>query len=459
MAIDNSVISYDQEKYLAKQLLQRSYLKLVMSSLCDQDQMREGAGLTAYMVRYKRMNAPTSTLTEGTTPSASTFSLEQVTVTLDQWGDYVQLTDIAQLTAKHQVIQEAVKLLADNAARVMDREITIVLLAGTNVQFGDGSVTTRATVTSTMKISDTVLQKARVTMVNNGAPPRGGPAGDARQVAAQGNFQNGVSYVAVCGPELVSDIQTPSTSFGSFVSSAVYANAKALYNAEVGMWLGFRIVETNFLPKFVLLGNKTAAVSSAASDGGGITGFSITAATSGGSLASATFGWKLTRKDLLRGFEEAISIVHTTATGGGTAKFTFVMPSTSGYVYNLYFDNTAANAGGATTDAGLGLAGSNLAASSSTVITTFASSTVTPPGNLLSGNTSADPSAIYPMFIFGEAAVGWVGFYKPKFLLTGAAPEKVDPLAQYRTAGYKFFGKAVIKDQTRLLRLEVASTF
>jgi hypothetical protein len=55
--------------------------------------------------------------------------------------------------------------------------------------------------------------------------------------------------------------------------------------------------------------------------------------------------------------------------------------------------------------------------------------------------------------------VGWVGFYKPKFMLTGAAAEKVDPLAQYRTAGYKFFGKAVIKDQTRLLRIEVASTY
>lgn len=455
MAITNSTITYDQEKYLAKQLLQRSYLKLVMSSLCDQDQMREGAGLTAYMVRYKRMNTPTATLTEGTTPTTQgTFTLEQVTVTLDQWGDYLTITDVAQLTAKHQVVQEAVKLLADNAARVMDREITIVLLSGTNIQYGDGSVSSRATVTSTMKISDTVLQKARVTMVNNGAPPRGGPAGDARQVAAQGNFQNGVAYVAVCGPELVSDIQQPSTSFGSFVSAAVYANAKALYNAEVGMWLGFRIVETNFLPKFVLLGNKTTAAAEGADCGG--TGFTVDVLNGAGTLAnSTTFAWKITRKDLLRGFEEAISIIHTTATGAADDTFTFTAPSTSGYVYNVYFDKTSAS----TTDAGLGLASENVAASGVATILSVATSSTTPPGNLLSGGTSADPSAIYPMFIFGEAAVGWVGFYKPKFLLTGASAEKVDPLAQYRTAGYKFFGKAVIKDQTRLLRLEVASTF
>jgi hypothetical protein len=70
MAITNSTISLDQEKYLAKQLLQRSYLKLVMSSLCDQDQMREGSGLTAYMVRYRRMNVPTSTLPSPGCPRA-----------------------------------------------------------------------------------------------------------------------------------------------------------------------------------------------------------------------------------------------------------------------------------------------------------------------------------------------------------------------------------------------------
>lgn len=459
MAIDNSAISLDQEKFLAAKLLQRSYIKLVMGALCDQDQMREGAGLTAYMVRYKRMNVPTATLTEGVTPTASTFALEQVTVTLDQWGDYVQITDVAQLTAKHQVVQEAVRLLADNAARVMDREITLVLLAGTNIQFGDGSVLTRDTITSSMKMNEQVLNKAAVNLVNAGAPPRGGPAGDARQVAAQGTYQQGTSYVLVSGAEIVRDVMQPSTSFGTFASAATYANAKALFNTEVGTWLGFRFVETNFLPKFVLLGNSTVSSGSGAgttNNAAGITGLTQVITGSGGSLNNATFGWKLTRKDLLRGFEEAISIVHTVTTGAGSSKVAFTMPSTAGFVYNLYFDTTAG--GGSTTDAGLGLVSANNAAGATVTVTAVPVSTTTPPNNInVTANVS--PSAVYPAFIFGEAAVGWVGFYKPKFMITSAAAEKVDPLAQYRTAGYKFFGKAVIKDQTRLLRLEVASTY
>lgn len=458
----NNTVVLDQAKYLSKRLLARSHLRCVMSSLCDQDQMQEGSGLTAYMVRYKRMNAPVTTLTEGTPPAvASTFTLEQVTVTLDQWGDFVQISDVAQLTANHPLMKAATDLLADNAARVMDREITQVILAGTNIQYGDGSVITRDTIQSTMKISDQSLQKARVTLVNAGAPPRGGPAGDARPVAAQGNFANGSTYVAVCGPEVLSDIMQPSTSFGSFVSAAVYANTKALYNAEIGQWLGYRFVETNFLPKFVQLGNATVSIGSGAgtwANAGGITGLTITTTLAGGLLGNATFGLKITRKDLLRGFEEAISQVKTITTGGATAKLTFTMPSTAGYVYNVYLDTVAG--GGSTSDALLSAIYTNLAAASVSNYTSAVPANVAnPPASLRSSGDGFDPAAIYPVFIFGEAAVGWVGFYKAKFLMSGSGAEKADPLAQFRTAGYKFFGKAVIKDGTRLLRIEAASTY
>jgi len=348
--IINSVISYDQEKFLVNKLLDRSSLRLVMGGLCDNISMREGAGLTAYMVRYKRMDVPLSTLTEATTPTQSTFSLEQVTVTLDQWGDYLEISDVAQLTAKHPLMTQCVELLADNAARVMDREITIVMLAGTNVQYGDGSVASRSTITSSMIISDTIVQKVRVTMVNNGAPPRGGPSGDAKQVATSGNFQNGNSYVAVCSPNVIGDVQRPSTSFGTRASAATYPNDKALYASVVGTWQGVRFVETNFIPKFVLFGGTTTAVA-AGPDAG--TGFTI--AVGSGSLSNATYYWKITRKDLQRGFEEAISIEHTTATGAGSSSLSFTAPATAGYVYNIYL-------GSSTGDSNLKLAKENLAA-------------------------------------------------------------------------------------------------
>lgn len=455
--IVNSVITSDQEKFLVGKLLDRSSLRLVMGGLCDNISMREGAGLTAYMVRYKRMNVPLSTLTEATTPTQSTFALEEVTVTLDQWGDYLEISDVAQLTAKHPLMTQCVELLADNAARVMDREITIVMLAGTNVQFGDASVTTRATITSSMTINDTVIQKVRVTMVNNGAPPRGGPSGDAKQVATSGTFLGSQSYVAVCGPEVIGDVMRPSNSLGTWAAAATYSNAKALYSSEVGTWQNVRFVETNFIPKFVLLGNTTATVTDAGT-GAGVT---VNLPTDNiGSLKSSTvFFFKVTRKDLLRGFEEAISIAHssTTAATGDTESIKFTAPSTAGYVYNIYFDTVST--GGTGTDATMKLVKENLAASGIYSVLTVPTSGATAPASLRSSGDGDDPAAIHPVFVVAEAALAWAGFYKSKVLMSPNGATKDDPLAQRRTVGYKFFGKSVIKDQTRLLRLELASTY
>lgn len=448
--LTSSGLSTDQEKFLVGKLLDRSYLNLVMGSLCDKLQMREGAGKTAYMVRYKRMNVPMATLTEGVLPSSSTFTLEEVTVTLDQWGDWLEISDVAQLTTKHPVMQQAQLLLADNAARVMDREICVVLLAGTNVIFGDGSVTDRQSINETMTISDGLLKDARAQLANDGAPAYGSPAGDAKEVAS--GFSRGQGYILVCGPEIVNDISSPSVSYGTFVSYANFNDSSKLLTAEVGKWLNFRVLETNFIPRFTRLGNTTIA--NASGSGFGVTGLTVTAVDGGGSLTSATsYAYKVTRKDLLRGFEEAISIIHTTtSTGAGNNEsFTFALPSTVGYVYNVYFDKTSAS----TTDAGLGLVSANNAASATVAVTAVATG-VQPPGSVGS-STNTTISLIHPVFIVAQSALAWCGFYKPKMMLSPNTATKDDPLAQKRTIGYKFFGKAVIKDQTRLLRLEVAN--
>ena len=447
-----STISLDQEKFLVAKLLDRSYLNLVMGSLCDKLQMREGAGKTAYMVRYKRLNVPVAALTEGSAGSSNTMVLEEVTVTLDQWGDWLEISDVVQLTTKHPIMQQANVLLGDNAARVMDREICVVLLAGTNIIYGDGSVTDRQSINETMTISDGLLKDARAQLANDGAPAYGSPAGDAKEVAT--GFSRGQGYILVCGPEVVNDISSPSVSYGTFVSYANFNDSTKLLTSEIGKWLNFRILETNFIPRFTRLGNTTIAVASAGNMG--LTGFVCTAVDGGGTLTSATsFAWKITRKDLLRGFEEAISIIHTTtsAAAANNESFTFAMPSTAGYVYNVYFDKTSAS----TTDAGLGLVSSNVAASATATVTAVAGASAAQPPGSVGSSTNTTVSLIHPVFIVAQSALAWAGFYKPRMMMSPNTATKDDPLAQKRTIGYKFFGKAVIKDQTRLLRLEVVN--
>jgi N4-gp56 family major capsid protein len=458
--ISSTTTATDQQKFLVYKMISRNRTRIVAASVCDKMKMQEGSGLTAYFIRYQRMNVPVATLTEGVPPSYNALgTIQQVTVTMDQWGDVLLLTDVTQLTTYHPILDIAMQLLADNAQRVIDREVQLVWLANTNVSYGDGSVVTRRTITSGMTLSDAVIAQARVTMSDAGASPRGGPNGDEIEVANAASVSNsirgGLHYLGVAGPHVITEIQKLGTNFGSWVSVSTYQDKKNLYNGEVGDWLGVRWVETNFIPKFTALGNSTEAVVDGAAFGTGTP--TVTETATGGTLnKNATYSFKVTRKDLQRGFEEAISYTHTHATtnaGSNTYKLTFAFPSTAGYVYNIYFDTVQAGSGASAADTALKLVASNIAASASVEVTAIASTGTTAPDHNTSGKT------IHPVYFIGEEACNWVGLQDLKTYVTTDQSTLSDVLNQLKGVGYKFMAKAMVRDTTRILRVEVCSTY
>lgn len=455
----SSSLSTDQRKFLADKLLRNTYLKLVCAAVCSSQQFERGAGATGYFVRYKRMFTPQSTITEGTDPTPSNFTLDQVTLTLDQWGDALQITDVAKLTTKHPVMQIANKLLADNAQRVIDREIQVVMLAGTNIIYGDGSVTSRATVTKDMKMSDDVLDKAYVTLGDAGAQPRGASGGvdnyKVSDVGSPSTLKGPQAYIGICSVQVTTDLRRAAAAYGGWPATMTYAKPEAILNCEVGMYRGIRWVESNFLPKLQRLGNATTAVVTANAFGTDTP--VVTAVASGGSLAqSTTYNYKVTRKDLLRGFEEHISIEHTTATtgaGGAVQSFTFNFTGlTAGYVYNIYF-------GSATGDANLKqFATTNIAVGATATVGAVPSSTVTAPANLRAVGDGDDPSTLHIVYIHGEESMVWSELQDLKFMVTEdkAAPGNILALNQW--VSYKFMAKAMRCNENFMLRLELAST-
>lgn len=450
MAVMNSSsLATDQRKFLAAKLLRNIYLKLVCASVCSSVRFERGSGLTGYFVRYKRMNVPVTTISEGVDPTPSAFTIEQVTVTLEQWGDALQITDVAVLTTAHPVMSLAQQLLADNAQRVIDREVQLVWLAGTNIIYGDGTVTTRATITKDMKATDDVIGKAYVTLGDAGAQPRGQAGGvdnyDKAGTSSPSSITGPSAYLGICGMQITQDVRRAAMAYGTWAAYATYADPKAISRNETGMWNGIRWVETNFIPKYVRYGNATTAVASAASFGtapeGGATPVIVAGAGGSGTLAQGTtYNWKITRKDLTRGFEEAISIEHTTATtgaGGATQFFTFTMPSTTGYVYNVYF-------GSSTGDANLKqFATTNIAASGVATVNAVPGTTVTAPANLRAVADGQDPSTIHILYLHGEESCIWSELQDLEFMVIKNTPAPGNLLGLNQWVSYKFLGKAM----------------
>jgi N4-gp56 family major capsid protein len=454
--IKNATISLDQEKFLEMQLLHNAMLTLSCGDICIEKTQPEGTGEQAHFIRYVRMNIPLAKLTEGITPTQSSFAPEEITVDQDQWGDVVVLSDRAQYTARHPLVQTAVRMLADNAARVIDREIQLVWLAGTNVQFGNGTVTTRRDITSAMTMDDATIGKARVTLVDGGASPRGAGLGDQdffKQGEKGGAIKAGRHFVAIASTQVMEDIMQENGALGVWLDVAMYNDAQKIYNAEVGIWRKMRWVESNFLPKFVLLGTSTAAVASLGTDAS----MTITAVNGGGTLTSgATYFWKVTRKDLKRGFEEAISIAHSTAAtaAGNDESFTFLSAAAAGFAYNLYFDTVAG--GGTGTDATMRLVHENVPPSTTVTVTAVPATGANPPDNI---DATGGPASVHPVYIHGEESCAWVGMQKLKISVVPSGATKDDPLDQRKPIGYKFMGKTIILNQAFMLRIEVASAF
>lgn len=78
-------------------------------------------------------------LTEGVTPAGRAMQYEDVSVTLAQYGDYVEITDKVMDMAEDPVLKDASKLCGEQAAETMESLLWGVLKGGTNLYYTNGS--------------------------------------------------------------------------------------------------------------------------------------------------------------------------------------------------------------------------------------------------------------------------------------------------------------------------------
>ena len=166
----------------------------------------------------------TTPLIEGVTPAGSRLANQDYTVTLNQYGDFVTITDVVIDTHTDPVLQQATDILGEQAAVTVETLRFNVLKAGTNVFYAN-SVAGRSSVVTAITLAD----QRRVTTGLN----RQNAKKITQVVASSADFNTKsveASYMAVCHPDLETDIRTMT----GFKPVADYGPHTTPFEGEIG---------------------------------------------------------------------------------------------------------------------------------------------------------------------------------------------------------------------------------
>lgn len=200
---------------------------------------------------FNRLALALTPLNEGVTPAGSNLTMNSITAVLSQYGDFTYITDVAEFLYDRSLIKDASDVLGIQATEVMDTVIMNVVASGTNVVYGDGSVSTRGTVTTAMKLTSAIITRyVRFLERNNvekfGAMPIIGNA-----------------YALIAHPDVIADLRQDT----NWVSAVNYSSPTPsneyrgdLFTGELGYWQGARVISTTMSPTYAAAGSTAQTV-------------------------------------------------------------------------------------------------------------------------------------------------------------------------------------------------------
>lgn len=173
-----------------------------------------------------------ASLTEWVTPDDTAITFTTISLTANQYGMYAIISDILEDVSPVPMVSNALKVIGQNMARIIDQVIQGVLSAGTNVIYA-GDATTRASIDASDLMTATTLAKANAFLSTKAAPV----------------FWDG--YIACMHPNVIFDLQT-GTSTWAFMDLSKYTEAgrAQLVKGEIGKMFNVRVVSSPFIQTF-----------------------------------------------------------------------------------------------------------------------------------------------------------------------------------------------------------------
>lgn len=311
----DSGLSDEMKTYYSDYLIDMAEPELVHDQFGQKHPIPKNGGKTIEFRKYDPLPKALTPLTEGVTPNGQKLNMGVITATVKQYGGFIELSDMLLLTAIDNNLVQATKLLGSQAGRTLDTITREVLNGGTNVQYAEGQVNSRAALSYTDENTNhnltvnAVRRAVRFLKVMN-APRING-------------YYAGIIHPD-CSYDLMSDPK--------WVNVKTYSDPEGIYEGEIGRIEGVRFVETSEAKVFTGEGAAGRDVYSTlimGADAYGVTEISGgglqhivkqlgSAGTADPLNQRATAGWKAT-KVAERLVEAYMVRIETTSTFTGTA--------------------------------------------------------------------------------------------------------------------------------------------
>ena len=228
---DANALSAEMKAFYDKTLITLAGANLVHEQFGQKRPIPKNGGKTIEFRKFSKLPKALTAITEGVTPAGNKLSVSAVSCTVDQYGDYIEQTDMLELTAVDNTIVEATKELAAQAGLTLDTVVRNELVGGTNVMYApkvengvETEITLREDLTEAcrLRVKDVFKAAAELKAVN--APKIGG------------------SYVAIIHPYVAYDLMQEAGE--QWVGITKYVSPENLLKGEIGTLGGVRFVES-----------------------------------------------------------------------------------------------------------------------------------------------------------------------------------------------------------------------
>lgn len=215
-------LSPEIKEFYSNYLIKLAEGELVHNQFGQQRPIPAGNGKTIEFRQFKPLAKITTALVEGVTPEGQALDTSAMTAQVKQYGGYVVITDMLELTAIDNIKTEATELIGSQAGRSLDTVVREILNGGTNVQYHEGERANRAAVTADDHLTVKAVRAAVRTLKRQNAKPING------------------DYVAIIHPDVAYDLMSDP----EWVEWHKYTTPENMYQNEIGKIAGVRFVET-----------------------------------------------------------------------------------------------------------------------------------------------------------------------------------------------------------------------